>query len=297
MDQELAKRLGLDPNEIYPITRKQQLFNRLLGAEVIKADGENYEPLVTITDKDITEWGVEGKPQKGRIGINELVEQGVYQVSRSPGDNFTVVQGADFVKEPEAHPLGTKSGKLEIHCQALSDKIATYGLTTIPPIAKYEAPIDGYEATFADWENKVKGEYPFQLITIHYGRRSHSVFDNIPQLREAYPQEFFMNKRDGEALGLRDGDTVLIESEYGKCIRQLTLTESCMPGVVSLGEGAWVDIDEETGIDRAGATNVLCGARLSGQGEEPWNTTIVRVEKYKGEPLKPDAEWEQRIIF
>ena len=106
-----------------------------------------------------------------------------------------------------------------------------------------------------------------------------------------------MNARDGKALGLKDGDTVLIESEYGKCIRPVKLTEAVMPGVVVLGEGAWVEIDEETGIDKAGATNILCGARLSGQGEEPWNTTIVRVEKYKGEPLKPDAEWERRIIF
>lgn len=297
IDRELAKRLGLDPDEIYPISEKQQFFNKLAGAEVITDDGEGYEPLVTITEKDLKEWGVEGKPQKGRIGLNELIEQGVYQVPRSPGDNFTVIQGEDFIKDPEANPLNTASGKLEIHCQALSDKIAAYGLTTIPPIAKYEPPLDGYEDTFKDWEKKEKGKYPFQLVTVHYGRRSHSVFDNIPQLREAYPQEFFMNARDGKALGLKDGDTVLIESEYGKCIRPVKLTEAVMPGVVVLGEGAWVEIDEETGIDKAGATNILCGARLSGQGEEPWNTTIVRVEKYKGEPLKPDAEWERRIIF
>ena len=80
-------------------------------------------------------------------------------------------------------------------------------------------------------------------------------------------------------------------------IRPLTLSECIMPGTVSLGEGAWAEIDEKTGIDKAGATNVLCGARLSGQGEEPWNTTIVRVEKYKGEPLQPDDQWKQRIIF
>lgn len=297
MDRELAKRLGLNPDEIYPISEKQQLFNSLAGATVIKKDGVNYEPLVTITPKHIKEWGVQGKPQKGKISLEELIEQGVYQVPRSPNDNLTMIQGEDFVKNPEAHPLATKSGKLEIHCQSLSDKIAAFGLTTIPPIAKYEPPLDGYEDTFKDWKNKVKGEYPFQLVTMHYGRRSHSVFDNVPQLREAYPQDFWMNTRDGEALGLKDGDTVLIESRYGKCIRPLTLSECMMPGVVSLGEGAWAEIDEETGIDKAGATNVLCGARLSGQGEEPWNTTIVRVEKYKGEALKPDAEWDQRIIF
>jgi anaerobic dimethyl sulfoxide reductase subunit A len=297
MDRELAKRLGLNPNEIYPISEKQQLFNSIAGAQVINKDGVNYDTLVTITQKDIKEWGVEGTPQKGKISLEDIMEQGVYQVPRSPDDNLTVIQGEDFVKDPEAHPLTTQSGKLEIHCQALSDKIAAYGLTTIPPIAQYQPPVNGYEDTFKDWDKKLKGEYPFQLVTVHYGRRSHSVFDNVPQLREAYPQEFWMNKRDGEALSLKDGDTVLISSAYGKCIRPLTLTESIMPGIVHLGEGAWVEMDEETGIDKAGATNVLCGAVLSGQGEEPWNTTIVKVEKYKGEMLKPDAEWEQRVIF
>lgn len=297
MDRELGKRLGLNPDEIYPINGKQQFFNSIAGAQVIKDDGENYETLVTITEKDIREWGVKGKTQNGRIGLNELVKQGVYQVPRSPEDKLGLIQGADFAKDPAAHPLKTQSGKLEIHCQALSDKIAAYGLTTIPPIAKYEPPLDGYEATFKEWSSKEKGQYPFQLVTIHHGRRSHSTYDNIPQLREAYPQDFVMNKRDGQALGLKNGDTVLIESAYGKCVRPLTLTEAMMPGVVALGEGAWVEFDEDTGIDKAGATNTLCGARLSGQGEEPWNTTIVRVEKYRGEPLKPDTEWRQRIIL
>ena len=297
MDRELAKRLGLNPDEIYPITGKQQFFNSIAGAQVIKDNGQDYETLVTITASDIREWGVAGKPQTGRIGLNELVKQGVYQVPRTPGDKLGLIQGADFVKDPAVNPLKTQSGKLEIHCQALSDKIAAYGLTTIPPIAKYEPPLDGYEATFKDWSSKEKGQYPFQLVTIHHGRRSHSTYDNIPQLREAYPQDFVMNKRDGQALGLKNGDTVLIESAYGKCIRPLTLTEAMMPGVVALGEGAWVEFDENTGIDQAGATNTLCGARLSGQGEEPWNTTVVRVEKYRGEPLKPDTEWRQRIIL
>lgn len=297
MDREIAKRLGIDPDEVWPFDQKQRFFNQLAGAEVINEDGETYSTLVTITKEDIKEWGVTGEPQEGKIGIKELVERGVYQVPRSPNDNFKFIPMKDYVDDPVANPLNTKSGKLEIHCQAVTDKIAQFGFTTCPPIAKYEPPVEGYEDTFSDWDNKVKGEYPFQLYTIHYARRAHSVMDNVPQLREAFPQDFIMNTRDANKLGLKDGDTVLISSKHGKVLRPLTTTECMMPGVVTLGEGAWVDLDEETGIDRAGATNVLCGARLSGQGEEPWNTTIVRVDKWEGEPLKPDCEWDQRIIF
>jgi anaerobic dimethyl sulfoxide reductase subunit A len=119
----------------------------------------------------------------------------------------------------------------------------------------------------------------------------------VRQLREAFPQEFFMNPVDAAARGLKAGDTVLVTSKHGKVLRPLYLTERIMPGVVTLGEGAWVEKDDETGIDKAGATNSLCGARLTGQGEEPWNTTIVQVEKWTGEPLPSDHTWAQRIIF
>jgi anaerobic dimethyl sulfoxide reductase subunit A len=70
--KEVGKRLGLNVDEIEPIPFKQQLFNQLAGAKVITADGAGLEPLVTITADDIAEWGVEGEPQTGRIGVKEF---------------------------------------------------------------------------------------------------------------------------------------------------------------------------------------------------------------------------------
>ena len=46
----------------------------------MKENGVDYEPLLTITDKDIEEWGVDGTPQKGRITLNEFIDRGIYQV-------------------------------------------------------------------------------------------------------------------------------------------------------------------------------------------------------------------------
>lgn len=69
--KEKGKRLGLDPKEIDPVPLKQQIFNRVAGATVMKGDVPNsrsgYEPLVTITAADIAELGVQGEPQSGRI--------------------------------------------------------------------------------------------------------------------------------------------------------------------------------------------------------------------------------------
>ena len=45
------------------------------------------------------------------------------------------------------------------------------GFDSKDPLPKYEPAPEGYEDTFADWNKKAKGEYPLQLVTIHYPRR------------------------------------------------------------------------------------------------------------------------------
>jgi anaerobic dimethyl sulfoxide reductase subunit A len=296
MAKELAKRLGLDPDELYPISEMQQTFNQLAGATVIKDDASGYEPLVTLTAADIADFGdVEGEPQTGRISYQEFKERGVYQVPRSPGDAFEFIPNKAFREDPEENPLGTATGKLEIYSKALSDKINSYGFIDLPPIPKYLPPTEGVEDTYDDWDKKIKGEYPLQLYTIHYHRRSHSVFDNILQLREAFPQEAMMNPIDAEEYGIKHNDTILITSRHGKVLRKVVLNPLMHPGVMTVSEGAWVQRDDETGIDHAGATNSLNGCHLTGQGEEPWNTCNVQVEKWEGEPLMDDKLWPQRI--
>ena len=55
-------------------------------------------------------------------------------------------------------------------------------------------------------------------------------------------------------------------------------------------------VDEETGIDMAGATNTLNGAIPTGQGHQGWNSCNVEVKKYTGSiELLPDHKWAQRI--
>ncbi len=297
MEVELAKRLGIDPLVIEPIPLKQQIFNQIAGATVVTEDGVTYEPLATITAADLETLGVDGAPQTGRIPILELKQQGVYQVPRAPGDNFGYIAYQAFREDPEANPLPTVSGKLHIHSQALVDDIAAYGwITDLAPVAQYVPPVEGYEDTFSDWENRVKGDYPLQLYTPHYLRRSHSILDNNLWLRKAWPEELVMNTLDAEERGLQTGDIVKVTSRHGVVIRPVQVTAEMLPGVVALGEGAWVDRDDETGIDRAGATNSLSGTLPCGQGVQPWNTNNAQVEKYTG-TLPSDYSWPQRIVL
>lgn len=294
---ELAKKLALDDKQVYPFDEKQQFFNQIAGAQVLEDDGKTWATLVTITDDDIKNWGVEGKSQEGKIALEELKEKGVYQVERKPGDNYGHVAYEAFVADPAANPLETsESGKQEIYSRALAKRINDFGYSEIKPIPTYIAPEDGFEDTFADFAGKAKGDYPFQVCDIHYLRRSHTVFDNIPWLREAWSNPVFLNPDDASAQGIAAGDTVILTSPHGQTLRQVSLTGRVMPGVIMLPHGAWVDKDDTDVTDTAGADNILCGAIPTGQGTSGWNTCIARVEKYGGTALMTDAEKPQRIV-
>ncbi|WP_094606744.1 Dimethyl sulfoxide reductase DmsA [Sporomusa silvacetica DSM 10669] len=296
MATEIGKRLGLKVEDIYPISEKQQVFNQLAGATVIKEDGSGMETLLTITAADIAEMGVQGKPQQGRITLTEFREKGIYQVERKPGDKYGYIGYEKFRQDPAANPLKTQSGKLEIHSKALAELIKGYGFTEIKPIPTYNKATEGYEDTFKDWNNKVKGDYPLQVINPHYFRRAHSIFDNIPQLREAFPNPVFVSTKDAGERGIKTGDTVLLRSRHGKTLRTAQITERLMPGVVGLPHGAWVDIDEKNGVDKAGADNILTGPIATGQGIGGWNTCNIQLGKWNGEALTPDVKWPQRIV-
>ena len=294
---ELGKKLGFTAEEVYPISGSQMYFNALSTMQVVNEDGKTYGPAVTITQEDIDEMGVEGRPQEGKMTYKELKEKGVYQVERRQGDNYGYIALKDFVDDPEGHPLSTKSGKLEIYCKALADTVNGMGFSTIKPIPTYNVPEYGYEATFRDFGSGEKGEFPFQLINPHYLRRAHSVFDNVPWLREAWENPVFINADDAAALSVKDGDTVLVTSPFGKTLRPASVTNLLRPGVVGLPHGAWVDVDEETGIDKAGADNYLSGQVPTGQGVSGFNSNICKIEKYDSVALVPDAELPLRMAL
>ena len=287
---ELAKLLGVDPNQVYPRSEKQQFFDQLLTATVTDEDGVTQVPLVTVTQEDIDSWECEGAPQEGKIALNDLLAQGVYQVPRADGDNYGYIAYEGFINDPEANPLEeSQSGKFEIYSAALADTINNMGYSEISPIAKFIEPVEGYEETFSDFEKKTPGEYPYQVINPHYLRRSHTVFDNIPWLREAWENPVFISAADAEAKGVADGDTVQVTSKHGSTLRKVSITQRLTPGVIGLPHGAWVNVDEETKVDKAGADNYLCGGISTGQGVSGWNGCIANFEKWTGEEIPDDS--------
>ena len=88
---------------------------------------------------------------------------------------------------------------------------------------------------------------------------------------------------------------MLISSPYGQGLRKACLLDILVPGVVGVTHGAWVDVDEETGIDKAGSENYLIGSEFAGMGVSGYNNQICNIEKYDGPELEDDwklpARW------
>jgi len=174
----------------------------------------------------------------------------------------------------EGKPFNTPSGKIEIFSTTLAqvkDWTKTAWGYPIPPIPKWIEPFESLN------HPKAK-EYPFHLVSPHPRWRTHSIFHNIPWLRETYQQELTMSATDARRLGLKTGDIVEVWNDRGRVVVPLYVTELCMPGVVVLYEGAWMDLDKN-GVDRAGNPDFLTLDEPSPAGAFAYNTVLVNVKK------------------
>ena len=159
---------------------------------------------------------------------------------------------ADFRRDPEAHPLDTPSGKIEIFSAQLHDLGRP---DEIPALPKY---VQEWESPFG--EEAVR--FPLQAFGSHTLARVHSTHGNNPLLQGAFPQRVALNPVDASARGIRDGDVVRVFNDRGALAIPCRVTERILPGVIDIPQGAWWDPDEE-GVDRGGTVNVLTSERLT----------------------------------
>ncbi|MDR2853507.1 MAG: hypothetical protein LBV61_10735, partial [Burkholderiaceae bacterium] len=141
----------------------------------------------------------------------------------------------------------------------------------IPYIPKWIEP-------FESLNHPIARKYPFHLISPHPRWRTHSIFNNIPWLRETYTQEVTINASDAKKIGVRTGDVVEVWNDRGKCVVPAYVTERVLPGVLVLHEGAWMDPDKN-GIDRAGNPDFLTLDNPSPAGAFAYNNAMVQIKK------------------
>jgi anaerobic dimethyl sulfoxide reductase subunit A len=174
----------------------------------------------------------------------------------------------------DGKPFQTPSGKIEILSTTLAnvkDWTRTQYGYEIPYIPKWVEPFESLN------HPKAK-KFPFHMVTPHPRWRTHSIFHNIPWLRETFQQEITLNARDAGRLGIRTGDIVEVWNERGKVVVPAYVTERCMPGVVVLFEGAWMDLAKD-GTDRSGNPDFLTLDEPSPAGAFAYNTILVDLKK------------------
>ena len=199
-------------------------------------------------------------------------KQGMYK-QRDPEGHHVAYKA--FRDDPQANPLTTPSGKIEIYSEELAKIAATWEL----PEGDVIDPLPIYTPGFENYNDPLTEKFPLQLTGFHYKARVHSTYGNVDVLKAACRQEMWINPMDAKARGISNGDRVRIFNGRGEVHIEAKVTPRMMPGVVALGEGAWYNPDANR-IDQAGCINVLTTQRPSPLAKgNPSHTNLVQVEK------------------
>ncbi|MBV6305852.1 molybdopterin-dependent oxidoreductase [Candidimonas humi] len=180
-----------------------------------------------------------------------------------------------FRQDPEAHPLQTPSGKIEIY----SERIAAFGYDDCPAHPMWLEPAEWLGAKAAE-------RFPLHLMTPQPADKLHSQLDagkTSAELKLKGRQRVYISPSDAARRGIADGDLVKIYNDRGACLAAATIDPKTMEGVAALPTGAWFDPDSST-LERHGNPNVLTldvGTSRLTQGPSP-QSALVEICKWDG---------------
>ncbi len=140
---------------------------------------------------------------------------------------------ADFRADPDAHRLGTPSGRIEI----FSAEIDGFGYRDCAGHPAWYEP--------SEWLGGPRTEhYPLHLLANQPATRLHSQLDigATSQASKVHGREpIRMHPTDAAARGLVDGDVVRVFNDRGACLAGVVVDDGVRPEVVQLSTGAWFD--------------------------------------------------------
>ncbi|MCC7208755.1 MAG: molybdopterin-dependent oxidoreductase, partial [Anaerolineae bacterium] len=245
MCAEIAKRLGVE--EAFTEGRTQEDWLRSV-VEATRADNENF-------------------PE-----YDAFKAMGVFKVT-NPGQPSVAYK--KFREDPVANPLTTPSGKIEIFSPRLHDMSQTWELDEVDVISGLPIYTPGWESP----NDPLREKYPLQMIGHHYKQRTHSTYGNVAWVKEAAPQEVWINPIDAAARGIQHGDMVEVFNDRGRIRLPAKVTPRIMPGVLSVPQGAWYTPDAN-GVDVGGSVNTLTKYHPSPLAKgNPQHTNLVEIEK------------------
>lgn len=178
---------------------------------------------------------------EGFIAVSEIADPAAFKSTgvyiapdeRRPG------LGA-FAAAPEARPLPTPSGKVEIRSAAYERDTGFSALPVWEPGAGRAKPA---AAGPEDAAVAPSPGIPFMLVTPKTIRRTHSQNGGGVAWsgNRADLGELSVHPADGAFARLKDGGRALVSNELGSIIAAVRFDDGLMRGVACLHEGAWLD--------------------------------------------------------
>ncbi|MDY0223019.1 MAG: DMSO/selenate family reductase complex A subunit [Desulfobacterium sp.] len=203
--------------------------------------------------------------------LEDAFKQGIYK--KYFPENHIAYKA--FRDDPEANPLDTASGKIEIYAPELAEYAKTWKLDKGQRITALPEHIDDPEGAQSPMQKK----YPLQMVTYHYKQRTHSTYGNCSWLQEVSPQELWINPLDARARGIKHTQRVKVFNDRGVTYVEAKVTPRIIPGVVGLPEGAWHKPNKK-GEDMNGCPNVLTRLQPTALAKgNPHHSTLIQVEK------------------
>lgn len=184
---------------------------------------------------------------------------------------------ADWRSDPNAHPLDTPSGKIELFSERLAAAAEALrgtpdegAITPIPtyvpewgpaefavetpatdgaqePDAELRADGHGCESVAFLPANGRKSEsntepacdQPLRVFGFHSVARIHSSWGNVPAVSRRVPQVISINPADADARGIATGDLVEASNRFGTLRLPAHVTEDVIAGTIVMPQGAW----------------------------------------------------------
>jgi biotin/methionine sulfoxide reductase len=170
------------------------------------------------------------REEVGAPAFEEFWASGEFELPAGP-EHFTLLER--FRADPDANPLHTPSGRIELH----SPTVAGFGYTDCPGHPVWLEPDEWHGSPDA-------ARFPLVLIANQPSTRLHSQLDVGAVSRAAKVagrEALRLHPEDAAARGIADGDVVRAFNDRGACLAGAVITTDLRPGVVQLPTGAWYD--------------------------------------------------------
>lgn len=291
----IAEKLGMAEKLMehwcYPDQAEANDFSAMDDFYVGKDSDERKEknPLGAPSFETLKKCGYYGGGVQFQMEYDEFLDKGYIPIPFADDWEDDIVGLSEFYEDPDNHPLGTPTGKIEFYATGIADHWPDD--EERQPVPRWIEESEAHQERLTTERGK---DYPFLVVSNHPRFRVHAQHDDITWLREidmckvtgpdGYKYEpVWVNPIDARARNMKDGDIVRIFNERGSVLGGIKVTERIMPNVISQDHGARVDaiVLGNGGLDRGGANNLICPAATTSKNApgEVTNGFLANIEK------------------